>query len=390
MEEMKSKINKEALVKLVCGWLKHTPEQMIEFNQNHLSGLYFSICSLAILKALDKLPFTREEIANWVYSFQVPWKEGDTKHPFAYGFRGGRYIPATPAESGELFPNDMAHIANSYCALAVLKMCGDDLSRVHKEPIIQSLKYYQNHTSGCFHCLPVDEGACEEDVRFCYCACCISRMLNDFSGIDRKLCTKYLTRCQKYEGGFGWADDTESHSGLTYCAVAALDMMDERSSILDFDKLAEYCFMRLHETGWNGRIGKIPDSCYSFWNLGTLSCIGFDVNSMIDKSSTISFLLNCQKAIGGFSKHTFSKYPDPVHTLYTLCSLSFFPEFDLEIIDPYLVIPVSYTHLTLPTILLVQISVVAVSLKKKIASSRHEKEDIVYTASANHIAHAKA
>eukprot|EP00831_Metopus_contortus_P022137 TRINITY_DN20056_c0_g1_i1.p2 TRINITY_DN20056_c0_g1~~TRINITY_DN20056_c0_g1_i1.p2 ORF type:complete len:133 (-),score=28.51 TRINITY_DN20056_c0_g1_i1:33-431(-) len=33
--------------------------------------------------------------------------------------------------------------------------------------------------------------------------------------------------------------------------------------------------------------------------------------------------------------------------------------------DPHYTTPVSYTHLTLPTILLVQISVVAVSLKKK-------------------------
>eukprot|EP00831_Metopus_contortus_P049392 TRINITY_DN4076_c0_g1_i2.p2 TRINITY_DN4076_c0_g1~~TRINITY_DN4076_c0_g1_i2.p2 ORF type:complete len:110 (+),score=36.57 TRINITY_DN4076_c0_g1_i2:18-347(+) len=40
------------------------------------------------------------------------------------------------------------------------------------------------------------------------------------------------------------------------------------------------------------------------------------------------------------------------------------------------VVSVSYTHLTLPTILLVQISVVAVSLKKKTNKERHPEHII--------------
>eukprot|EP00831_Metopus_contortus_P058452 TRINITY_DN505_c0_g1_i2.p3 TRINITY_DN505_c0_g1~~TRINITY_DN505_c0_g1_i2.p3 ORF type:complete len:110 (-),score=13.08 TRINITY_DN505_c0_g1_i2:37-366(-) len=40
------------------------------------------------------------------------------------------------------------------------------------------------------------------------------------------------------------------------------------------------------------------------------------------------------------------------------------------------IISVSYTHLTLPTILLVQISVVAVSLKKKKKKKKKKKENI--------------
>eukprot|EP00831_Metopus_contortus_P000518 TRINITY_DN10195_c0_g1_i2.p2 TRINITY_DN10195_c0_g1~~TRINITY_DN10195_c0_g1_i2.p2 ORF type:complete len:145 (-),score=54.38 TRINITY_DN10195_c0_g1_i2:23-457(-) len=43
--------------------------------------------------------------------------------------------------------------------------------------------------------------------------------------------------------------------------------------------------------------------------------------------------------------------------------------------------PVSYTHLTLPTILLVQISVVAVSLKKKKKTTKNKKTKSTYSES---------
>eukprot|EP00831_Metopus_contortus_P011265 TRINITY_DN14470_c0_g1_i2.p1 TRINITY_DN14470_c0_g1~~TRINITY_DN14470_c0_g1_i2.p1 ORF type:complete len:114 (+),score=24.89 TRINITY_DN14470_c0_g1_i2:158-499(+) len=44
---------------------------------------------------------------------------------------------------------------------------------------------------------------------------------------------------------------------------------------------------------------------------------------------------------------------------------------------PFTTIPVSYTHLTLPTILLVQISVVAVSLKKKKDKKEKQRSHII-------------
>jgi hypothetical protein len=37
---------------------------------------------------------------------------------------------------------------------------------------------------------------CESDVRFIYCACCISYMLNDWSGIDQDKAVEYIRMSQ--------------------------------------------------------------------------------------------------------------------------------------------------------------------------------------------------
>lgn len=36
----------------------------------------------------------------------------------------------------------------------------------------------------------------ESDVRFAYCACVISYMLNDWSGFDVEKCAEWIRRCQ--------------------------------------------------------------------------------------------------------------------------------------------------------------------------------------------------
>lgn len=74
--------------------------------------------------------------------------------------------------------------------------------------------------------------------------------------------------------------------------------------------------------GFQGRTGKAPDSCYSFWIGATLSILGAFADT--DLASTRSFLLNeCQSdpRIGGFSKHPNSS-PDLLHSFYSLCWLS--------------------------------------------------------------------
>jgi geranylgeranyl transferase type-1 subunit beta len=39
-------------------------------------------------------------------------------------------------------------------------------------------------------------------MRFLYCACAISQMLNDWSGVDRVRASDYILSCLSYEGGF--------------------------------------------------------------------------------------------------------------------------------------------------------------------------------------------
>ena len=103
----------------------------------------------------------------------------------------------------------------TYTALASLLILGDDLSRVHRSAIIEGLKSLQNpdgrsathiqspthHNTfelvmfiGCSFC-PMAYGD-ENDVRFIYCACCISFMLNDWSGINQDKAVDFIRKSQ--------------------------------------------------------------------------------------------------------------------------------------------------------------------------------------------------
>jgi prenyltransferase beta subunit len=46
-------------------------------------------------------------------------------------------------------------------------------------------------------------------------------------------------RCQTYEGGFGGLPDNEAHGGYTFCAVAALHLLN-RLDAIDSAKLTVY------------------------------------------------------------------------------------------------------------------------------------------------------
>ena len=72
----------------------------------------------------------------------------------------------------------------------------------------------------------------EKDVRSCYCAAAISYMLRKALktksyGFDREKLGNYLTEvCIGVQGGFTYDCNYESHAGLTYCALAALELIE--------------------------------------------------------------------------------------------------------------------------------------------------------------------
>ena len=113
------------------------------------------------------------------------------------GFVGIKYNPN--CEPTNMHPHDQGHIAMNYCALALLAMLGDDYSRVNRQAILKSMKKMQQE-DGSFAC--VNNGA-EMDMRFVYCACVVSYLLNDWSGIDVNKATDYILKSQNYDFGFG-------------------------------------------------------------------------------------------------------------------------------------------------------------------------------------------
>ena len=79
-------------------------------------------------------------------------------------------------------------------------------------------------------------------------------------------------------------------AGLTYCAVSSYLLLDK--TISDIDRLTYWLANRSTELGINGRTGKIPDSCYTFWVYATLCNI--KRNDLLNEEKATEFILNCQ------------------------------------------------------------------------------------------------
>lgn len=218
------------------------------------------------------------------------------------------------------------HLAMAYTSLATLITLKDDLSRLDRPALLQSLQSAQL-ASGAFRATRTGN---EADMRFVFCACAISYMLGDWSGVDRDRVVEYVKSCITYEGGVSLTPGTEAQGGATFCAVSSLVMMDklEDISVKARRALVGWCEQRVQAAGgYNGRTNKVPDSCYSFWIGATLDMLGCFHNT--DTLPALEFLLNeCQYShymdragIGGFSK-TPGDYPDILHTFYSIAWLS--------------------------------------------------------------------
>lgn len=204
-------------VKYFLSCLSCLPFHYVGLDTGKLSAVYFTVVGLDILGALDSI--NKEGIVEYVYRMQIIGHTGrscSTSKPF--GFIGSAYLShtlCTPGIKADLKANgnesvccntihsanasryQVGHIAMSYTALATLLTLGDDLSRVGKSDVVSGLRELQR-VDGSFGAT-VDD--CESDMRFLYCACAISTMLGDWSGVDTDRAVQYVLRCITYEGG---------------------------------------------------------------------------------------------------------------------------------------------------------------------------------------------
>lgn len=146
-----------------------------------------------------------------------------------------------------------------------------------------------------------------------------------WSAVDKDRTAAYILQCQTYEGGFGLRPGCETQGGATYCAVAALTLMQRLPDTLDARQqstLLQWC-LRREQAGYEGRTGKDPDTCYCFWVGATIAMLRGDIRETTDLQHTRSFILDeCQNArYGGFAKFA-DGFPDILHSYYSLCWLS--------------------------------------------------------------------
>lgn len=239
---------------------------------------------------------------------------------------------------------DDGHLAMTYSALCLLIILGDDLSRLNKKAIIAALKQLQIE-NGSFSATS-DQN--ESDMRFLFCACAISSFLNDWSGVDIEKAVAYILSSSSYDYAFGQDKFQESHGGSTYCAIASLALMNRlgdigfhsrnsreasgymvANSTKPLSEFAQGLVLWLTQrqvSGFQGRINKDQDSCYSWWIGASLQILGYF--NMVETVHLRGFIMSC-KNNRGFSKYP-NNSPDVLHTYFSLCGLAFLDEPGLE------------------------------------------------------------
>ena len=261
------------------------------------------------------------------------------KNEAFYGFGGGPFSGLRFQKTGDIKENrgcecdehstlhDTAHVTMTYTALMTLVLLGDDLSGVAKEPILRSLRRLQGE-DGCFIPCVTDQ---QSDLRFVYSVAAISYLLNDWSGFDKARALKFIRNCNTYEHGFSQSPRQEAHGGTTYCAIATLGLMGgnatkdqktimaehaakllenesqesleellSQSGYVDKEGTRRWCMQR-QTTGFQGRINKPTDTCYSFWVGGSLAILGsYD---LVNFKYNRGYLMETQHpSLGGFGK----------------------------------------------------------------------------------------
>lgn len=136
-------------------------------------------------------------------------------------------------------------------------------------------------------------------------------------------------RTQSFDGAFGQGPAQESHGGSTYCAVSAYSLagqLEQRFPSKRRSRLVSWLLARQSEStectgygGFNGRIGKFKDSCYSFWCGASLAVLSS--HHLIDARANTAHLLRLQTVVGGIAK-TEDDHPDAMHSYLSLAALS--------------------------------------------------------------------
>jgi geranylgeranyl transferase type-1 subunit beta len=110
-----------------------------------------------------------------------------------------------------------------------------------------------------------------------------------------------------------------------------LDILNEDQ----IERLRLWCLNR-QTTGFNGRVNKPWDTCYSFWIGSTLKIL--DALQYSNYKENVNYMFDTFNSItGGFSKWP-DCTPDPLHTFMALCGLSLVEYPQLESIHPALII----------------------------------------------------
>lgn len=284
----------------------NTSDLLYFTDHKRLSGVYWALCSLHLLKRQDAL--NKDRIVEYVLSCY---------HEDIGGFGGNS--------------DQDAHLLYTLSGVQVLALY-DELSRVDTARIVEFIAALQNE-DGSF----CGDKWGEVDTRFSYCALLCLKILGRSDAIDEQRAIEYVVSCVNFDGGFGCIAGAESHAGQVFCCVGALALTNSLDRI-DQEALGWWlCERQLPCGGFNGRPDKLEDVCYSWWVLSSLSMM--EKMEWIERSKLAKFIESCQdEDEGGFADRP-GDMADVFHTFFGLAALSLLGHPALERIDAAYALP---------------------------------------------------
>jgi len=293
-----------------------TPDlcSVVAADSQMLNCVYWCIAGLTTL-GKEPPDQVRDAVIQFYHACMRPRGEG-----FAPGYRQDAHILAT---------------ASGFQLSRLLKLPTPPCPRTH---ILSTLL----QDNGSF--IAYDGG--EEDIRFVYAALLSLRLENVeadklcYDDVPRERTIGWVRSCQNVDGGFGCSPGLESHAGHTFCALAALRLCDHTLVGRELARCSRWLLSRQVgydsevKSGLNGRIGKEPDSCYTFWVLAAAKLLGLSLERAYDLDALRAFVTSCGKD-GGISKGP-DQDPDPFHSFFALVGLGILE----DTFDPLIALPV--------------------------------------------------
>eukprot|EP00871_Galdieria_phlegrea_P003859 jgi/Galph1/4474/GphlegSOOS_G3178.1 len=233
----------------------------------------------------------------------------------------------------------IAHLATTYAAVAALCILGtpEALNIIKLDKLYNWMLSLKN-SDGSFRV--TEQG--ESDIRGLYCALAVSYICNIMTDELIENCASFISSLQSFDGSLGGEPYNEGHGGYSYCGFAALWILDDYwrkkygrpvPHTLDISRLQFWVSRRqlALEGGFQGRINKLVDSCYSFWQGGLVMLLSQWMKrndtqqqltfQFVGESLERYLLHYCQCAGGGFRDKP-GKPRDLYHTCYSLSGLS--------------------------------------------------------------------
>ncbi|EER16601.1 protein farnesyltransferase beta subunit, putative, partial [Perkinsus marinus ATCC 50983] len=152
-------------------------------------------------------------------------------------------------------PGQLSHLACTYAAVASLVIVGtEEAYRVVNRPALyRFLISMKDRSTGGFR---VHENG-ETDMRGCYCAIAVARMMKLLTPELEEGVVGYIKRCQTWEGGLAGEPGLEAHGGYGFCGLAAATMLGKAEEALDLERLARWVCQRQFAFEGTGICGRL-------------------------------------------------------------------------------------------------------------------------------------